>query len=473
MTFNWQQKGWPKATVNTAALRDELDAFKVALRDAKKFLRKPQEPEAVARALAQEAVKTSAIEGVNVDESVVMSSICKVLGVAYAPKGFTKDVRAEGVAQMVLAVRRDWKKPLSEALLKRWHSALLKGRNDNIAIGEFRSHAEPMRVIRRHADGTVEVRYEAPPSEHVPGEIRKFLKMWKTQAEKPVDVALKCAMIHTHFESIHPFEDGNGRVGRALVAKALAEGLGLPLVLPVSTAIARHRAAYYEEINAASRSLDWTNWAAFFIPVLTEAINDFVAAVKFISAKRAYLTKYESGFSARAKKVILRMFEDGMDGINAGLSAAKWVRMTKVAKRTAERDLADLAAVGAVVAMNGGPQTRYQLNIALADGAIEPLNEPLNAKLLRIVGTHPGTNLQYLTSAVTVSRATVKRAVAALVAAGKIEHRGSKKTGGYYAKDAKSSPVFSTQSARRHRNAANTASRLNRGDEKVNVTKML
>ena len=433
MTFNWQQKGWPKATVSKAALRDELEAFKIALRDAKRlFLGKPQEPEAVAHALAQEAVKTSAIEGVNVDESVVMSSICKVLGVAYAPKGFTKDVRAEGVAQMVLAVRGDWNKPLSEALLKRWHRALLKGRDDDIAIGEFRSHAEPMRVIRRHADGTVEIRYEAPPSEQVPGEIRKFLKMWKPQAEKPVDVALKCAMIHPHFESIHPFEDGNGRVGRALVAKTLAEGLRLPLVLPVSTVIARHRAAYYDEINAASRSLDWTNWAAFFIPVLTEALNDFVAAVKFISAKRAYLSKYESGFSDRAKKVLLRMFEDGMDGIKAGLSVAKWVRMTKVAKRTAERDLADLAATGAVVPVNGGPQTRYQLKIALSDGAIEPLNEPLNGKLLRLVGSHPGTNLRYLTSVVALSRATVKRAVAALVAAGKIEHRGSKKTGGYY-----------------------------------------
>ena len=304
-----------------------------ALRDAKKFLREPQEPEAVARALAQEAVKTSAIEGVNVDESVVLSSICKVLGVAYAPKGFTKDARAEGVAQMVLAVRRDWNKPLSEALLKRWHKALLVGRDDDIAIGEFRSHAEPIRVIRRRADGTVEIRYEAPPSEQVPGEIRKFLKMWETQAEKPGEVALKCAMIHPHFESIHPFEDGK-------------------------------------------------------------------------------------------------------DGIKAGLSAAKWVRMTKVAKRTAERDLADLSAIGAVVPVNGGPQTHYQLNIVSADGAIEPLNEPLNGKLLRIVERHPGANLQYLTSVVTVSRATVKRAVAALVAAGKIEHRGSKKTGGYHAKEA-------------------------------------
>ena len=88
MDFVWQQKGWPNATVARAALKDELAAFKDALSRARKLLRKPQDPEAVARALAQEAVETSAIEGVNVDESVVMSSICKVLGVAYAPKGW-------------------------------------------------------------------------------------------------------------------------------------------------------------------------------------------------------------------------------------------------------------------------------------------------------------------------------------------------------------------------------------------------
>ena len=432
--FNWQQKGWPVATVEKAALKDELAAFKAALGNAKKLLKKPQSPEAVARALAEEAIKTSAIEGVNVDESVVMSSICKVLGVAYAPKGFTKDVRAEGVAKMVLSVRDDWAKPLSESMLKRWHGALLTGREGEVSVGEFRSHDEPMRVIRRHADGTVEIRYEAPPSKQVPGEIRTFLKMWKEPAKTPAEVALKCAMIHPHFESIHPFEDGNGRVGRAIVAKTLAEGLGLPLILPVSTVIARHRVAYYDEINAASRSLDWTNWAAFFIPVLTETLNDFVAAVKFITAKIAYLAKHEAGFSERAKKVILRMFEDGQDGLNAGLSAAKWMRMAKVSKRSAERDLAALVARGAIVAVNDGPQTRYILNGVFLDGAIEPLNEPLNERLVRLITTHPGTQLAYLTSVVSQSRATVKRAIAALVAAGKIEHRGSKKTGGYHIK---------------------------------------
>ncbi len=446
MTFNWQQTGWPKATVNRGALKEELAAFKTALAGARRFLKRPQDPEALAHALAQEAVKTSAIEGVNVDESIVMSSICKALGVAYAPKGFMKDARAEGVAQMVLAVRSDWNRPLTESLLKRWHKALLTGSEDKVAIGDFRSHAEPMRVVRRRADGSVEIRYEAPPSERVPREIRMFLKMWKAPAEKPEEVALKAAMLHLHFESIHPFEDGNGRVGRALVAKTLAEGLGLPIILPVSTVIARHRAAYYDEISEASRTLDWTNWAAFFIPVLTETLEGFVSAVKFIATKRAYLAKYAPAFSERAKKVILRMFEDGEAGVKAGLSASKWVRMAKVSKPTATRDLAELVAAGAIVREGDGPTAHYRLDSSLCE-PIEPLNEPLNgatggaiegikAWLLKLVATHPGVRLPYLESVVGKSAATVKRAVAALVKAGMIEHRGSKKTGGYFANGA-------------------------------------
>jgi len=452
MKFNWQQAGWPRATVNRAALRDELKAFGAAFSALKKALKKPQDMEVVARAMADEAVKTSAIEGVNVDESVVMSSICKALGVAYAPKGFTKDARAEGVAQMMLQVRTKWNKPVSAALLKGFHKALTTGEEKRIAVGAFRSHREPMRVIRRHADGTVEIRYEAPPSERVPEEIGMFVKMWKTPAVKPAEVALKATMLHPHFESIHPFEDGNGRVGRALVAKTIAEGLGLPLVLPVSTVIARHRAAYYDEINEASRSLDWTNWAAFFIPVLTEMLDSFLSAARFVKAKRDYLTKYESGFSERARKVILRMFEDGEEGAKAGLSAAKWMRMAKVSKPTATRDLAELEAQGAIVSEGlGGPVTRYRLRCSLCE-PIEPLNEPLNElidgisdginephfdpindRIARLIATHPGARLPYLKSVVGASAATVKRAVAALAKAGKVEHRGSKKTGGYYA----------------------------------------
>ena len=438
--FNWQQKGWPKATCNRAALRDELKAFEAAFRDLKKALKKPQDMEVVARALTDEAVKTSAIEGVNVDESVVMSSICKALGVEYAPKGFAKDVRAEGVAQMMLSVREKWNAPLTAKLLTGFHGALMSGEEKRVAVGAFRSHKEPMRVIRRHADGTVEIRYEAPPSENVPKEIAAFVKIWKAPATTPAGVALKAAMLHLHFESIHPFEDGNGRVGRALVAKTIAEGLGLPLVLPISTVIARHRAAYYDEINEASRSLDWTNWAAFFIPVLTEMMTSFVAAMRFVKAKRDYLAKYERGFSERAKKVILRMFEDGEEGAKGVLSAAKWMRMAKVSKPTATRDLGELVTQGAIVSEGlGGPETRYRLNCSLRHDPIEALDEPIGGLnegikgwLVKLIKRHPGARLPYLKSVVGASTSTVERAVAALIAAGRIEHRGSKKTGGYF-----------------------------------------
>lgn len=358
--YNWQLESWPKATINRAALREELNAFTKAFKELKNALRKPQDLEVVARSLADEAVKTSVIEGVRVDESVVMSSICKVLGVEYAPKGFTKDARAEGVAQMMLAVRAAWDKPLSAALIKDFHKSLTAGEENRIAVGAFRSHQEPMRVIRQHADGTIEVRYEAPPSKLVPKEIETFVKMWKMPSEKPADIALRAAMLHPHFESIHPFEDGNGRVGRALVAKTLAEGLGVSLILPVSTIIARHRAAYYDEINEASRTLDWTNWAAFFIPVLTEVLTSFV--------------------------------QEGL----------------------------------------GGPETRYHLNTPLRE-PIEGINEGISEWLIKLISTHPGVQIPYLKSVVGASTATVERAIAKLIQEGKIEHRGSKKTGGYYA----------------------------------------
>jgi len=254
----------------------------------------------------------------------------------------------------------------------------------------------------------------------------------------------RAALLHPHFESIHPFDDGNGRVGRALVAKVLAEGLGRGVVLPVSTVIARHRKDYYNEIHAASQSLDWTSWAKFFVPVLTETLNDFVSAAEFVSAKSAYLARYEHQLFERAKKVVLRMFQDGPNGVASGLSAAKWMRVTKVSKPTATRDLEELVASGAIIHEGESVATRYRLNLEMRepiDLTHEPINEPLNEPqdeplceaINEAIKKTPGINKPQLVKMLGKSRATIERAVAALIAAGRIEHRGSKKTGGYYA----------------------------------------
>ena len=444
--FNWQQPLWPKFTFDRASLEEELISFEAAIARVKKALEKPLNQNAVMNALVDEAMKTSAIEGVRIDESVVMSSICKALGMTNVPFGFTKDVRAEGVAQMVLSVKEDWNKPISAKLIRSWHAALLANDPRGIAVGDFRSHAEPMRVIRRDAYGEIEVRFEAPPSARVPEEISKFVEIWRGKASTPEAVALKATFLHPHFESIHPFEDGNGRVGRALVAKTIAEGLGRSLVLPVSTVIDRHRKDYYEAIHGASQSLDWTDWAKFFIPVLAETLNDFVSASQFVAAKCEYLARYEQRMSERAKKVISRMFRDGVEGVAAGLSAAKWMRMTKVSKPTATRDLEELEKAGAIIREGESVATHYYLNFTLHEplgtinGTInepdeeinEPIHEPLFGTINETIKCNPGIGLQSLSAIVGKSRRTVARAVAALIKAGKIEHRGSKKTGGYW-----------------------------------------
>ena len=434
--FNWQRKDWPSFAFARGALKDELAAFARAFRAAKAAVREPQDPLFVARTLAAEAVTTSAIEGVEVDEAVVMSSICRALGVPGAAPTAARDARSEGAARMVLAVREDWDAPLSAALLRRWHGMLLEGDGRGVRAGAFRE--VPVRVVSVDRFGRSETRFEAPPPERVPREIRRFVSVWNAApAATPADVALKAAFLHPHFESIHPFEDGNGRIGRALVAKVLAEGLGHPVALPVSTLVSRHRRAYYDEINVASHTLDWTSWAGFFVPVLTELLEGFVAASRFVAAKRDYLARYEAAFSERARKVVLRMFEDGEAGAKAGLSAAKWMRMAKVSKPTATRDLADLAQAGAIVPTGDGPQTRYRLNhpaFVPAGEPIDGINDGINDAVERLVRLHPGRGVPFFLASVKVSRPTVERAVRALVRAGRIEHRGSRKTGGYFAK---------------------------------------
>ena len=433
--FNWQRPEWPAFSFSRSSLREELAAFARAFREAGKALREPEDPVQLARTLAAEAVTTSAIEGVEVDAAIVMSSICRALGVAGVPLTAARDAASEGAARMVLAVREDWNAPLSAALLRRWHGTLLAGDARGVLAGDFRR--DPVRVVSVDRFGEMETRFEAPPPERVPDEIAKFTRRWRHRPAGSEGIALKAAFLHAHFESIHPFEDGNGRVGRALVAKVLAEGLGRPVALPVSTFVARHRRAYYDELNAASLSLDWTSWAGFFVPVLAELLEGFLSASRFVAAKREYLASYETAFSGRARKVILRMFEDGEKGAKAGLSAAKWIRMAKVSKPTATRDLAELAHSGAVVPDGSGPQTRYKLNHPAFEIDREPIddgiNDGINAVLLRLVRLHPGRGVPFFIYSVKASRATVERAVRALVRAGRIEHRGSRKTGGYFA----------------------------------------
>ncbi len=361
MTYNWQQKDWPNFRFETSVLADELSAFREAHAGVLPAYQLIAGSSLETEGLTLEALRTSSVEGERVDEGAILSSVCRVMGVKPSCPAVHADARSEGVASLVMSVRRDWNRPLTRELLLFWHRDLRLGLP---GAGEFRTHAEAMQIVRRDAYGDYEVRFVAPPSSRVESEISRFLE-WEAAFLPSADVAaraaLKSALFHLYFESIHPFEDGNGRIGRALVAKWLAESFGAPVIVPVSAAIEKHRTAYYDELQAASRILDWTRWTKFFIPILTEAMDSFARNVRFILRKRDYLATWEQRLTERQLKVIRRLFKDGEDGIARGLSAAKYQRMTGVSKPTATRDLAALVACGAVRPVGAGRAASYQL----------------------------------------------------------------------------------------------------------------
>lgn len=362
MAYNWQSGDWPDFRCDESQLKDELACFRQARVGVLPAYRLIAGQAFETEGLVAEALRTSRVEGEKVDESVIMSSVCRVMGVKTSAVCGAYDPRSEGAAALVLDVRRDWSKPLSRDLLLFWHRDLLPHFE---RAGEFRSHSDAMQVVRRDAYGEYEVRFTAPPSSRVESELAAYLRHLNGFAGGADDIdrsALKASLFHVYFESIHPFEDGNGRIGRAIVAKVLAESIGAGVVLPVSPAIESVRAQYYDELHAASMTLDWTRWAKFFIPVLTRAMDDFVANVHFILKKGEYLAKWENLLTERQMGVVARMLKDGPDGVRRGLSAAKYRRMTGVSKPTATRDLADMASCGAITVSGAGRSVRYDLS---------------------------------------------------------------------------------------------------------------
>lgn len=359
MKYNWQLDGWPNLFVDEDAIGGVLAEFSSSFSALAAAIGGAADADAEVESLSREAVRSSAVEGVVVDESVVTSSICRALGVKCASGGFALDRRAEGIAALVLDVKRDWNLPLSTAMLRRWHLDLMRGDVGGMAVGEWRGHSDAMQIVRRNAYGDVEVRFVAPPSDRVADEMARFSDVLSGYRS----IAVRASVAHLLFESIHPFEDGNGRIGRAIVQKLLAEELGSPTVLPISVRIDRERRKYYEILNAASFGLDATAWTEYFVRLVSGVCDDFAAGVDFVRMKKAYLAHFEGMLNPRQAKALKVCLRDGLDGVGRGLSVAKYMRITGVSKATATRDLGRLHSIGAVSRIGNARATSYVLDV--------------------------------------------------------------------------------------------------------------
>jgi Fic family protein len=367
MSYNWQLKNWPNFQYQTKDIEDLLLDY--AERTGKisgllEGLTETSQTEAMIQTMISEAVKSSEIEGEFLNRSDVASSIRRNLGLDHdAPP--VKDKRAQGIAELMLEVRNKFPEVLSKEMLFSWHSMLLKGK-ENVQLGTWRSHLEPMQIVSG-AFGHEKIHFEAPPSARVPKEMDGFIKWFNdtspsasAEIKKPV---IRAAIAHLYFESIHPFEDGNGRIGRALCEMALSQSVNRLVLLSISKVIEARKSEYYEALQLAQRSNEITPWIAYFVQTALDAQIDAENEIEFTLRKTRFFDLHKSELNERQLKAISRMLDEGPMGFEGGMNTRKYISLTRTSKATATRDLQDLVQKNIFIPTGGGRSTHYKVNL--------------------------------------------------------------------------------------------------------------
>jgi len=356
--YNWQRENWPQFKFTTTNLESKIGAIMLKAGELKGKLAALPEDVSIAvvvEILVLEAIKTSEIEGEFFNKVEIMSSIEQNLGLSVLKN--PKDKNAIGLSKMLIQVRDEYAIELSEIQLKQWHTSLL-GNQKNIHAGKYRELKAPMQIISGSMYNP-KIHYEAPPSARVPSEMERFITWFNdpTYLSPPV----KAAVAHLYFESIHPFEDGNGRIGRAISEKALSQGLNFPLSFSISMAIEKNRKAYYAALQKAEKSLEISEWIAWFLTMLIEAQEMADQMITWTIAKFNFYNRHDSILNKRQRKAIQRMFEAGPDGFQGGMNAQKYIGITGASKATATRDLQYLVEINIFKSHLAGRSTHYEL----------------------------------------------------------------------------------------------------------------
>src|SRR6185437_8449471 len=360
------QADWPDFKYNVSELEDIMFPFAEEtglVTGMMNAMTEESQTETLISLMVSEAIKTSEIEGEYFNRQDVVSSIRNHLGLNRVPEKI-KSPGALGIGQLMIHIRNSFAEPLSEKTLFTWHKMLMKG-NNQIKAGQWRSHAEPMQVVSGVA-GKEKIHFEAPPSTQVHKEMKTFIAWFNATApggSKEIrNAPIRSAIAHIYFESIHPFEDGNGRIGRAIAEKSLSQTLGRPVLLSLSKTIEADKKLYYSALERGSRNNEITAWIKYFVNTVLTAQRQARQLISFTLKKVKFFDRYKDLMNERQLKVARRMFDAGPEGFEGGMSAAKYESLTKVSKATATRDLQHLSDIKALIPEGGGRSTRYVLN---------------------------------------------------------------------------------------------------------------
>jgi Fic family protein len=367
MTWNWEQPDWPNFAYDSGALEPLEKQFLLQSGEfigACKHVGADDQETLKIEVIGDEAVKTSEIEGEILDRASVQSSLRQEFGLGVERPGVKPAER--GISKMMADLYRSFAAPLTGKTMYDWHRMLLSGDESVAAIGGYRTHAEPMQVVSGPGHERT-VHFEAPPSRRVADEMTRFLTWFNDTAPgatKALPALARAGIAHLYFVCIHPFEDGNGRIGRALAEKSLAQNLDRPSLIALAYTIERKRKDYYAALERNNKANEITDWLRYFADTVLEAQNNTIKRVDFYVAKAKFYQRLGGKLSERQEKAVARMFREGIDGFKGGLSAENYISITQASRATATRDLQDLVEKGALTKTGELRHTRYYLSLS-------------------------------------------------------------------------------------------------------------
>ncbi|MGZ3632992.1 MAG: DUF4172 domain-containing protein [Parachlamydiaceae bacterium] len=360
MGWNWQQALWPHfhyEVPNLLQLDRKFLQGAGGITAVFNHLDHKEKKLYIVELLCIEGTKSARIEGEVLERESLQSSIRRHFGLQIDHKKIS--IPEKGMADLMCLVYETYNEPLSHQMLCKWHEILMQGRNHLDALGMYRFHDEPMQIVsKRYGDPIVY--FEAPASKNIQKEMTTFIDWFNSTSENE-SILGKTAQAHVYFESIHPFEDGNGRIGRALVEKTLSQALGLPALIAVSQTIEARKKEYYSYLAQCNKTLDIGNWVTFFAEVILQAQNNSIQLINFLVKKSSLMNSCKGKINSRQEKALLRIFSEGIEGFAGGLSAENYMSITKASRATVTRDLADLLEKGILIKTGQLKHTRYWL----------------------------------------------------------------------------------------------------------------
>ena len=368
MSWNWQHRRWPRFEYEVEDYKEqELRFFENAgsLYGGLQYMSSTRQEDLKMDLMSHEATKTSEIEGDLLNRDSIHSSIRKQFGLQTDHRRVKP--AEQGIAEMTVQVFRFYYEPLTHETLFAWHEMVTNGRRDLADIGQYRTHEDPMQIVSGPLGRSV-VYFEAPPSKRVPSEMTRFLSWFNSSArgeKKALPALVRSAVAHLYFECIHPFEDGNGRLGRAVAEKSLSQSLGRPTLVALSHSINSNKKAYYKALESNNKDLDIGEWIHYFCDLVLQGQQYTQQMISFIVKKGKFYRTFESKLNPRQHKVVGRMFQEGFEGFKGGLSAKNYQTISGAPSATATRDLTRMVEMGAFTKTGELKSTRYFLNLNL------------------------------------------------------------------------------------------------------------